>query len=107
MGRVFDSGGYGESSLRDVLPEWSSTARQFQIQSTCASGPDHRGKSPSVTRLLPIRAEKKSWNKLPALNGHNTVRAARGEVLLTAGADGTGAPLPDRGRFGKGRTLAL
>jgi hypothetical protein len=44
---------------------------------------------------------------MPALNGLNQVRGARGEVLLTVDGAAAGAPLLAIGRFGKGRTLAL
>jgi hypothetical protein len=58
--------------------------------------------------LLPDpKSNEEAWTKMPPLTDLNQVRSARGETLLTAGGDGSGAPLLTIGRFGKGRTLAL
>src|SRR6185369_4638862 len=104
--RSFDSGGYAESSLREVLPIELDGKGNFQNQANVHPVLTAAGKAHPLTRLLPDpRANEEIWSKMPALNGFNPVRAARGEVLVTAA--GSGAPLLAVGRFGKGRTLAF
>lgn len=108
--RGFDSGGYGESGLRDVLPVELDGKGTFQQQSSIHAALTAAGKAHPITRLLPDpKANEETWNKMPTLTGLNQVRAVRGETLLTTGADGSpsGAPLLTIGRFAKGRTLAL
>lgn len=106
--RSFDAGGYGESSLKEVLPVEIDGKGTFQNTTTVRPALTPAGKAHPLTRLLPDpKSNEEVWTKLPPLNGYNAVRAARGEVLLTTGSDGAGAPLLAVGRFGKGRTLAL
>ena len=107
--RAFDSGGYGESALREVLPVELDGKGAFETRSVQA-GLTPAGRAHPITRLVPDpKNNEETWRKLPALTGINRVRAVRGESLLTAGSpDSPGsAPLLAIGRFGKGRTLAL
>src|SRR5262252_3598366 len=107
--RAFDAGGYGDSSLKEVLPVELDGKGSYQTQAMLRPVLTASGKVHPVTRLLPDpKANEEAWNKMPPLTAFNRVRAARGETLLTAG-DGTAdnAPLLTVGRFGKGRTLAL
>ena len=102
--RAFDSGGYGESALRDVLPVELDGKGVFETRGALQAALTPAGKAHPITRLVPDpKINEEAWRKLPALTGMNQVRAARGETLLTAG----GAPLLAIGRHGKGRTLAL
>ena len=108
--RSFDSGGYADSALRDVLPVELDGKGSYQTQVTVNPILTPAGKAHPITRLAPDpKTNEEAWRKMPALTGLNPVRAVRGETLLTAGGDGagTGAPLLAIGRFGKGRTLAL
>jgi uncharacterized membrane protein len=108
--RSFDSGGYGDSALREVLPVELDGKGNYQSQTTVSAALSATGKVHPVTRLLPEpKSNEEAWSKLPALTGLNQVRGVRGETLITAGGDGlpTAAPLLVVGRFGKGRTLAL
>src|SRR5262245_6058514 len=107
--RAFDSGGYGDTSLREVLPVELDGKGTYQGQISLNAVLTAAGKAHPVTRLLPdAKSNEEAWSKLPPLTGLNQVRAARGETLLTAGGDGaSSAPLLAVGRFGKGRTLAL
>lgn len=108
--RAFDSGGYGESSLREVLPVELDGKGTFQTPGNLRAALTGAGKAHPITRLLPDpKSNEEAWSKMPALTGLNQVRAVRGETLLSAGSDGasSGAPLLAIGRFGKGRTLAL
>ncbi|MGH7852626.1 MAG: glutamine amidotransferase [Candidatus Binatia bacterium] len=108
--RAFDSGGYGESALREVLPVELDGKGAFETRSAVQAALTAAGKAHPITRLLPDpKTNEEAWRKLPALTGINQVRGVRGESLLTAGGpDSTGgAPLLAIGRFGKGRTLAL
>ena len=108
--RAFDSGGYGESSLREVLPVELDGKGAFQTPGNLRAALTGAGKAHPITRLLPDpKSNEEAWSKMPALTGLNQVRAVRGETLLSAGSDGaaSGAPLLAIGRFGKGRTLAL
>src|SRR6266540_1612022 len=108
--RSFDSGGYGDSALREVLPVELDGKGNYQSQTTVSAALSATGKVHPVTRLLPEpKSNEEAWSKLPALTGLNHVRGVRGETLITAGGDGapTAAPLLVVGRFGKGRTLAL
>jgi uncharacterized membrane protein len=108
--RSFDSGGYGDSALREVLPVELDGKGNYQSQATVSAALSATGKVHPVTRLLPEpKSNEEAWSKLPALTGLNQVRGVRGETLITAGGDGvpTAAPLLVVGRFGKGRTLAL
>jgi uncharacterized membrane protein len=102
--RGFDSGGYGESALREVLPVELDGKGVFEMRDALQAALTPAGKAHPITRLVPDpKANEEAWRKLPALTGMNQVRRVRGETLLTAG----GAPLLAIGRHGKGRTLAL
>jgi uncharacterized membrane protein len=106
--RSFDSGGYGESALKEVLPVELDGKGSYQSTGGVRPVLTASGKAHPITRLLPDpRINEEAWTKMPALNGLNRVRGARGEVLLTADGAAAGAPLLAIGRFGKGRTLAL
>jgi uncharacterized membrane protein len=106
--RSFDSGGYGESALKEVLPVDLDGKGSYQSTGGVRPVLTASGKAHPITRLLPDpRINEEAWTKMPALNGLNLVRGTRGEVLLTADGAAAGAPLLAIGRFGKGRTLAL
>ena len=108
--RAFDSGGYADSGLKDVLPVELDGKGSYQTQGTVRPVLTPSGKAHPVTRLLPdVKGNEEAWAKMAPLTALNQVRSARGETLLTAGGDGSGAaaPLLTIGRFGKGRSLAL
>jgi uncharacterized membrane protein len=108
--RSFDSGGYGESALKEVLPVEMDGKGTYRNDSSVPPALTASGKAHPITRLFPDpRANESAWAKIPPLTSVNQVRAARGQTLLVAGGDGTakGSPLLTIGRFGKGRTLAL
>ena len=108
--RSFDSGGYAESALKDVLPVELDNKGRYQTQATVRPVLTASGKVHPITRLLPDpKANEEAWAKMPPLGDLNQVRGARGETLLSASGDGaaTGSPLLTIGRFGKGRSLAL
>jgi uncharacterized membrane protein len=108
--RSFDSGGYAESALKDVLPVELDNKGRYQTQGTVRPVLTASGKVHPITRLLPDpKANEEAWAKMPPLADLNQVRGARGETLLSASGDGaaTGSPLLTIGRFGKGRSLAL
>jgi uncharacterized membrane protein len=108
--RSFDSGGYADSGLKDVLPVELDGKGSYQTQTTVQAVLTASGKAHPVTRLLPDpKSNQEAWTKMPPLTALNQVRGARGETLLSAGGNGSGAaaPLLTIGRFGKGRTLAF
>ena len=108
--RGFDSGGYGESALKEALPVELDGKGTYQNGGSLRPALTAAGKAHPVTRLLPDpRSNEEAWGKMPPLTAYNQVRAARGETLVTASGDGSGGALPmlTVGRFGKGRTLAL
>jgi uncharacterized membrane protein len=108
--RSFDSGGYAESALKEVLPVELDNKGTYQTQRAVRPVLTPSGKAHPITRLVPDpKANEEAWTRMPPLNDLNQVRSARGETLLSAAGDGTsaGAPLLTIGRFGKGRTLAL
>jgi uncharacterized membrane protein len=107
--RGFDSGGYGESALKEALPVELDGKGTYQNGGALRPALTAAGKAHPITRLLPDpRSNEEAWGKMPPLTAYNQVRAARGETLVTASGDGAGAlPLLTVGRFGKGRTLAL
>jgi uncharacterized membrane protein len=106
--RAFDSGGYAESGLKDVLPVELDGKGRYETQGTVRPLLTASGKAHPVTRLLPDpKGNEEAWKKMPPLTTLNQVRSARGETLLTSGGDSSGAPLLTIGRFGKGRTLAF
>jgi len=103
--RAFDSGGYNDSALRDVLPVELDGKGSYRTQESVRPVLTAAGKAHPITRLLPDpRSNEETWEKMPPLTTLNQVRGARGETLLSAGG---GGPLLTVGRFGKGRTLAL
>ncbi len=103
--RAFDSGGYGDSALREVLPVELDGKGGYRSGGPFQAALTAAGRKHPITRLLPdAKSNEDAWSKLPALTGLNQVRAARGETLLTTK---DGAPLLAIGRYGKGRTLAL
>ncbi len=108
--RSFDSGGYGESPLREVLPVELNGKGNYQSETRLSAMPTVTGKAHPIIRLLPDpRANEEAWKKMPPLTSLNQVLRAKGETLLLAAPDGAagGSPLLTVGRFGKGRTLAL
>jgi uncharacterized membrane protein len=106
--RAFDSGGYAESGLKEVLPVELDGKGRYETQGTVNPVLTASGKAHPVTRLLPDpKGNEEAWKKMPPLTTLNQVRSARGETLLSAGSDSSGAPLLTIGRFGKGRTLAF
>src|SRR5918996_288186 len=107
--RSFDSGGYADSALKEVLPVELDGKGSYQNSGNVAPVLTPAGKVHPITRLLPDpKANEEAWKKMPSLTALNQIRGARGETLLSA-RDGTGpaAPLLTIGRFGKGRTLAF
>lgn len=108
--RAFDSGGYADSALKEVLPVELDGKGGFETRGPLQAALTAAGKTHPITRLLPDpKANEEAWRGLPPLTGFNRVRGVRGETLLTTGATNSagGAPLLAVGRFGKGRTLAL
>ena len=108
--RSFDSGGYGESPLREVVPVEMDGKGAYQKGRSLRAIPTASGKVHPITRLLPDpKANEEAWKRMPALTTLNQVLRAKGEALLMAGSDGGGgeSPLLTVGRYGKGRTLAL
>ena len=108
--RSFDSGGYSDSALREVLPVELDGKGTYQFQKQVRPVLTPTGKAHPVTRLLPDpRSNEEAWGKIPPLTSLNEVRSAKGETLLSAAVEGAGAgsPLLTVGRFGKGRTLAF
>jgi uncharacterized membrane protein len=108
--RAFDSGGYADSALKDVLPVELDGKGSYQTQSTVRPVLTPAGKAHPITRLLPgTKGNEEAWAKMVPLTAFNRIRGARGETLLTAGGDGSSAaaPLLTIGRFGKGRSLAF
>jgi uncharacterized membrane protein len=108
--RSFDSGGYAESALKEVLPVELDGKGSYQAQGAIRAVLTGAGKAHPVTRLFPEpRANEEAWSKLPPLTAMNQIYRARGETLLSATGEGirNGSPLLTVGRFGKGRTLAL
>ena len=103
--RAFDSGGYNDSALREVLPVELDGKGSYRTQESVKPVLTASGKVHPITRLLPDpRGNEAIWEKMPPLTTVNQVRGARGETLLSASS---GGPLLTVGRFGKGRTLAL
>lgn len=108
--RSFDSGGYAETPLRELLPVELDGKGNFQTGSALRGALTAAGKTHPITRLLPdLRANEEAWKKMPLLTSLNLVLRAKGEMLLLAAPDGAsgGSPLLTVGRYGKGRTLAL
>jgi uncharacterized membrane protein len=108
--RGFDTGGYGESALKEALPVELDNKGSYHNGGNLRPALTAAGKAHPITRLLPdSRSNEEAWRQMPPLTGYNEVRAARGETLVTATNNGSGAavPLLTVGRFGKGRTLAL
>ena len=108
--RAFDSGGYADTSLKDVLPVELDGKGSYQAQTVVRPVLTPSGKAHPVTRLISDpKGNEEAWTKMPQLSTLNRVHSARGETLLSAGNNGSGptAPLLTIGRFGKGRSLAL
>jgi uncharacterized membrane protein len=108
--RSFDSGGYADSALREVLPVELDGKGRYQSDARARGVLTASGKAHPITRLLADpQANEEAWKKLPPLKSFNQVLRGKGETLLQAAEDGAGSgpPLLTVGRFGKGRTLAL
>ncbi len=108
--RSFDSGGYADSALRDVLPVELDGKGRYQMDTRARGLLTPSGKAHPITRLVPdAQANEDAWKKLPPLKSLNQILRARGETLLQAAPEGAsaGQPLLTVGRYGKGRTLAL
>ena len=77
--RGFDSGGYGESALREVLPVELDGKGVFEMRDALQAALTPAGKAHPITRLVPDpKANEEAWRKLPALTGMNQVRRVRG-----------------------------
>jgi uncharacterized membrane protein len=74
--RSFDSGGYGDSSLRDVLPVELDGKGNYQTQRAGRAALTAAG-SPSTDATAADPRANEAWSKMPALNGYNPVRGAR------------------------------
>jgi len=108
--RSFDSGGYADSALRDVLPVELDGKGRYQMDTRARGVLTPSGKAHPITRLVPdAQANEDAWKKFPPLKSLNQILRARGETLLQAAPEGAsgGQPLLTVGRYGKGRTLAL
>ncbi|HWP22790.1 MAG TPA: glutamine amidotransferase [Candidatus Binatia bacterium] len=108
--RSFDSGGYADTALREVLPVELDGKGSYLSSTSLRATLTPAGRAHPITRLIPDpKSNQEAWHKLPALNSLNQVRGVRGETLLSASSDGAagGAPLLAVGRYGKGRTLVL
>ncbi|MBI2088966.1 MAG: hypothetical protein HYT78_09525 [Deltaproteobacteria bacterium] len=108
--RSFDSGGYAESQLSEVLPVEMDGKSGYEIGAELRAVLTPAGKGHPITRLLSdAQANEQAWKQLPLLTTLNRVRRVKGETLLLANTSGGrgGAPLLAVGRFGKGRTLAF
>ncbi len=108
--RSFDSGGYADTALREVLPVELDGKGAYQFQISFHAALTAAGRAHPITRLIADpKSNQEVWSKMPALRSLNQVRAVRGETLLSAAGDGgsSGQPLLAIGRYGKGRTLAL
>jgi hypothetical protein len=108
--RSFDSGGYADSPLREVLPVELDGKGRYQSETRVRGVLTASGKAHPITRLLADpQANEEAWKKMPPLKSLNQVLRGKGETLLQAALDGAGGgpPLLTVGRFGKGRTLAL
>jgi len=108
--RSFDSGGYGVSPLREVLPVELDGKGRYQTGTRLRGVLTASGKAHPITRLLPDpQANEEAWKNMPPLTTFNRVLRAKGEALLLAAPNGAsgGPPLLTVGKFGKGRTLAL
>lgn len=108
--RSFDSGGYGESPLREVLPVELGTKGGYQMATHLRATLTAAGKTHPITRLLPDpKGNEEVWKRMPLVTNINQALRGNGETLLLAAPDGVtvGSPLLTVGRSGKGRTLAL
>ena len=107
--RSFESGGYAESPLTEVLPVEMEGKGGYETDTQLRAALTPAGKAHPITRLLSDPgANEEAWKKLPPLTTLNRVGRAKGETLVLAsdGARGT-APLLAVGRFEKGRSLAF
>ncbi|HWP58397.1 MAG TPA: glutamine amidotransferase [Candidatus Acidoferrales bacterium] len=108
--RSFDSGGYHETALSELLPVRSNGKGAFLTGLKYRAALTAAGKNHPVTRLLPEpQANEEMWRRMPPLSTLNPTTSGSGEVLLATAGDGAdgGRPLLAVGKFGKGRTLAL
>jgi uncharacterized membrane protein len=106
--RSFDSGGYADSPLAEVLPAELDGKGGFRAGAAWRPRLTAQGRNHPITRLLADdKSNDETWKKLSPLNTLNQIRSAKGETLVEAVRDGSVAPLLTVGRFGKGRTLAF
>ena len=108
--RSFDSGGFAETALKELLPVELDGKGSYQTQAAVRPSLTAAGKVHPITRLSPdAKTNEEAWNKMPPLTTFNQVRRVRGETLLAANGEGAspGSPLLAIGRFGKGRVLAF
>ena len=106
----FDSGGYGEGPLNDLIPVELNGKEGYQFGKRLGVRLTRAGKSHPITRILPgNRANENAWKKMPHLTSFNPVVRGKGLVLLSVSSGGSREawPLLAVGKFGKGRTLAL
>ena len=106
--RAFDSGGYLDTPLKDLLPVELDGKGSYATGARLRPVLSSSGKSHPITRIFSEpETNQQAWDKMPPLTTLNRVRQAKGEVLLSVSSNGADLPLLTVGKFGQGRTLAF
>src|SRR3990167_4119504 len=83
--RSFESGGYAESPLTEVLPVEMEGKGGYETDTQLRAALTPAGKAHPITRLLSDPgANEEAWKKLPPLTTLNRVGRAKGETLVLA-----------------------
>ena len=112
--KSFNTGGYENTPLADLLPIYLNGAKEISAESqTFRAAPADRGRDHPAARLVDLPdANAKAWEKMPAISLPEVITETKPGASVILEARSTKeknrvAPLLVEERYGRGKTLAL
>jgi uncharacterized membrane protein len=112
--KAFNTGGYGNTPLADLLPIYLNGAKETSTDSqTFKAAPADRGRDHPAARLVDQPdANAKAWDQMPAITLPEVITETKpgASVILEARSTkekNQSRPLLVEERYGRGRTMAL
>jgi uncharacterized membrane protein len=112
--KSFNTGGYGNTPLADLLPIYLNGAKEISAESqTYKAAPADRGRDHPAARLLDVPdANAKAWEKMPAISVPEVITETKPGASVILEARNTKeknrvVPLLVEERYGRGKTLVL
>ena len=112
--KAFNTGGYGNTPLADLLPIFLNGAKETSVESqTFKAFPSDRGRDHPAARLVDVsEANAKAWEQMPAISLPEVITDIKPGASVILEARSTKeknkvVPLLVEERYGRGKTLAL